>query len=153
MPNPHSDRGHRWKKKPANAAPNWKPGQSGNPGGKRKGIVAAHNLAVTNMVKMLERVMAEPEIMDSVEKQFRKAITTNAPKAMREYVLPFLPVVTATQTEDSAGKIVRRLSISQLKELAAELDDEDRENSPPEISESSQVIDIDVDAGENGKPA
>lgn len=118
------------------AAPLWKPGQSGNPGGKVKGIQPKHNEAVKMVVAMLERVMAEPDIMESVETQFRKAITTNAPKAIREYLIPFLPTVTASTTQDETGKIVHRLSVSQLKQLAAAAPD-DNQNC-----ESSEAIDV-----------
>lgn len=100
-----------------------------------------------------DEVMASDEAQKAFHDKFRAAFLSNPAKALREYVYPLTPQVSMTATQTGSGAVVRKLTITQLKELAAELDDEDRENSPPEISESSQVIDIDVDAGENGKPA
>ena len=130
-----------WKKgeRPPGAAPLWKPGQTGNPGGKPKGLPTHRTRAIAAMTEMLDRVMREPEIMESVEKQFRRAITSNAPKALREYILPFAPTFTATQTEDAAGNIIRRLSVQQLEAIVSE-------GRPSDPVENAKPVDNESDA-------
>ena len=97
----------------------FKPGQSGNPGGKPKGFMSTRKLAIEGRQTVIDGVIIDPKMLKVFEKRMREDWEKNPAKAIKDYLLPFNPKfeLTAVQAE---GVNLNKLTIAQLHAIAEE---------------------------------
>jgi len=73
----------------------WKPGQSGNPGGPKKGVAGGRSAALRQLDEMLSRTENLRVLRAALEKDFRK----NPMRFFRDVVMPLLPKQAVSQLQ------------------------------------------------------